>query len=94
MTITHKLGRDFPLCATWSQLNTASPNSAQVEAKVFERATRGPSAVYVRECGEASLYRYVDTGTGRTTCLGDGLPSIFDADVWLSVSVIPLYRCE
>jgi hypothetical protein len=89
-----KLGPDVPLCASWSPLHSASPNSARVGATVFKHATRGPSAVYERVCGAAAQYRYVDTGTGRATCLGDALPYRTHANRWLIVSVIPLYRCD
>jgi len=91
---TQKLGPDAPLCRTWSALNSTSPNSARVEAMVFRRATRGPSAVYLRECGAAFQYRYIDTGTGRPECLADSRPLQLRADRWLTISVIPLYRCD
>ena len=91
---THRLGPDAPLCTSWSPLGENSANLANVEITVFKHATRGPSAVYLRDCGAASQYRYVDTGTGRVSCLTDALPYRLRTIRTPSISFIPPYRCD
>jgi hypothetical protein len=76
------------LCTAWKPVNAATYASARVEAEVFRRATRGPSAVYFRR-GPAYQYTYVDTGTGRASCLGE----VHSGEKFVMSAVDPR-RCE
>ena len=64
----------LPSCTVWSLIDDSTEQGSAIETFVFNRATAGPSAIYVRRCGPAYQYTYTDTGNGRASCLTAPVP--------------------
>jgi len=64
----------LPSCTRWGLIDNSAEQGLAIETFVFKRATAGPSAIYVRRCGPAYQYKYVDTGNGRASCLTAPVP--------------------
>ena len=64
----------IPSCTVWDLVDASAEQGFEIETFVFDRATAGPSAIYVRRCGPAYQYTYIDTGNGRVSCLAAPVP--------------------
>jgi hypothetical protein len=64
-----------PSCTVWDLIDDSAEQGLAIETFVFDRATAGPSAIYVRRCGPAYQYTYVDSGNGHVSCLTAPVPS-------------------
>jgi hypothetical protein len=64
----------IPSCTAWGLIDKSAEQGLAIETFVFNRATAGPSAIYVRRCGPSYQYTYVDTGNGRASCLTAPVP--------------------
>jgi hypothetical protein len=83
-----------PSCTVWDLIDDSAEHGLAIETFVFNRATAGPSAIYVRRCGPSYQYTYVDTGNGHVSCLTAPVPLDVESCQSTDFVDIVLDRCR